>query len=113
MPSQLLTCSWRSPSGAGGGDLAEAQDVDAVRHGDHAADVVVDEEDAHALGSKEADPVEDLLDDLRRKPDRGLVDQAELRAHEPGLGELDHLLLTAREVAGLVAQLRPDRREAG
>ena len=54
--------------------------------------------------------LEQLLDDHRRQPERQLVDHQQLRAGDEGLAEREHLLLAARQVAGLlVPPLAQDR----
>src|SRR5712691_4758948 len=73
----LVEVAFERLGAAFGGDLAEAEHVDVARQFHHAPHVVVDEQDRHALGREEVDPLVDLLGDLRGKPDPRLVDQAE------------------------------------
>src|SRR5262249_50660234 len=92
-------------------DLAEAEHVDIARHFYNAPHVMVDEQDRHVLPREEVDPLIDLLGDFRRKPDAGLVDQAEPRPHQVSFREPQHLLLAAGEIAGLAVALVPERGE--
>ena len=82
-------------SGARGRDLAQTQHVDVARHVHDTPHVVIDQEDRHVLGGKQVDPLIHLFGDFRREPDARLIDQAESRPHQIGLGELEHLLLSA------------------
>jgi hypothetical protein len=70
---------------------------------------VIDQQDRHSLLGEEFDPLLDLCGDLRREADARLVDQAQPRAHQVGLGEFEHFLLAAGKVAGLVFQLELER----
>src|SRR5215208_4240933 len=66
-----------------GGDLAEAEHVDVVRHPHHPTHIVIDEQDRRAALGEELDPLVNILGDLRREPDRRFVDQAEARPPDP------------------------------
>ena len=82
-------------------DFAEAEYINIVSHFHDPANVVVNEQDGHTLGSEQFDPPVHLLGDFRRQPNAWLVDQAQSRSLEIRLSELHHLLLTARQVASL------------
>src|ERR1700688_4072020 len=96
-----------------GGDLAEAEHVDVARQFHHTPDIVVDQQDRHALRREQIDPLVDLLGDFWRKPDARLVDQAQPRPHQIGFRKLQHLLLAAREVPGLGVALVLQGRKFG
>ena len=62
--------------------------------------VLFGEQEGHAFACvKVADDLENLLDDLRRQPHRGFVEQHHLRLRHQGAAERAHLLLAARGVA--------------
>jgi hypothetical protein len=95
----LLQITLERLARAFGRDLAETHDVNIAGHLHHAPDIVIDEQDRHALGGEESDPSIHLLRHLEREPDPGLVDQPEAQPHQIRFGELDHFLLAAGQVA--------------
>ena len=75
-------------------------------------DVLLGEQKRHALLLVEpVDDLENLLDDLRRQPHRGLVEQDHFRARHQGAADRAHLLLAARCVAGERTAPLADARE--
>src|SRR6266853_1636446 len=110
-PDLLVQVAFEVLAPSLGGDLAQAQHVDVLGHLHHFSNVVVHQHDGHALGGEQVDPAIHLGGDLGREADARLVEKAQPRARHVGLGELDHLLLAAGEIARLGAQLLPDRRE--
>ena len=63
--------------------------------------VLLDHEHRHPSVAEIAQEGEDLPDEDRGQPHRGLVDEEEARLEEHGAADLEHLLLAAAEVAGL------------
>ena len=63
--------------------------------------VLLDHEHRHPPVAEVAQEGEDLPDEDRGQPDRGLVDEEEPRLEQHGAADLEHLLLAAAEVAGL------------
>src|SRR2546421_2225553 len=110
-PDLLVQVAFEVLAPSLGGDFAQAQHVDVLGHLHYAAHVVVHEQYGHALRGEQIDPVIHLGGDPGREADARLVDEAQPRAQNVGLGELDHFLLTSGEIARLGAQLLPDRRE--
>ena len=100
-------------AGARGGDAAEAHDVDDVAQFDDLADVVVHQQDACPLVPQAFDPAIDLDGQPGGQANRRLVDQAKARADDQRLGELQHLLLAAGEIARRRAEARLQQRELG
>ena len=74
--------------------------------------VLLDEEHGQALARVElGDDLEDLLDDERREPERGLVEQQQLRPAHQRARDGEHLLLAARQRAAALVQALLEARE--
>src|SRR5436190_7619698 len=95
----------------------DASDLEHVRtsgRGEREVRVLLDDEDRGALVAVElGEDVEDLLDDQRCEPERGLVEQEESRASHQRAPECEHLLLAAGERAGLLVAPPVEHREQG
>ena len=75
--------------------------------------VLLDQQDRRPLGAQAREQLEDLIDDDRREPERGLVEQEQRRPRHERPADREHLLLAARERAAVLAQpLAQDREEA-
>ena len=85
---------------------AAVGDLERHRH------VLLDQQDGEAFLAQRGDQVEDLLHHLGRKPERGLVEQQELGPRHQGAGDGEHLLLAARQEAGLLARALAQDRKA-
>ena len=103
---------------AGGDDLSEVEDDDAIAHRHDQVHVVLDEEHGHALGQA-ADPRAQRVHLALGQPAGGLVEQEELRLGHEGAGQRGALLYRVgqggREPAGVVgrAELVEDLQGAG
>ena len=62
---------------------------------------LLDEDHRRAAGRDGLDDLQQLLDDRGRQTERQLVDHQQSRLHQQRLAQRHHLLLPAREVAGL------------
>src|SRR5215212_3931554 len=98
--------------------IAGKQLLAGTRHGDTAVDhhiaavgklqrvecILLDKEYRDALGAVEfTDGGENLLDDQRRKPERGLIEQQQAGARHQCARDREHLLLAAGERAAALA----------
>src|SRR5262249_47749178 len=81
-------------------DGATADDVGAVRDGEGALGVLLDEEDGDPALADVAEKSVDLVDDRRRQAKRGLVEHDKSRARQQRAGDGELLLLAARKLAG-------------
>ena len=88
-------------------------DVGAVRDGECEVDVLLDQEDGHALAPDLGDGLEDLAGDQRGEAERRLVQQEKPRAGHERAADGEHLLLAARERAGGLTAPLPEDREEG
>ena len=93
--------------------LAHLEHVEIVGDLHGLGDVLVDQEDRHALSAGLEQLGVDLLGDLRRQPRRWLVDQEQGRVGHQLLGDREHLRFAARQgrraQAALLAQARESR----
>ena len=80
---------------------------DAERH----RGILLDDEDRRALLVDRADDVEHLVDEHRRQAHRRLVHQQQLRPRHQRAADRDHLLLAARQRAGILVEPLLDARE--
>src|SRR5206468_8296177 len=96
-----------------GHDPPLLEDVGAGRDGEGLRDVLLDQQDRDALGVDPGDDLEDLVDDLRRQAERGLVEQQEARHRHQRPPDRDHLLLAARERAGELSPALAQDGESG
>ena len=80
---------------------------DAERH----RGILLDDENRRALLVDRADDVEHLVDEDRRKAHRRLVHQQQLRPRHQRASDRDHLLLAARQRAGVLVEPLLDARE--
>src|SRR2546427_562622 len=85
-------------------DVAALEDIAARSQGERGLRVLLDEQDADALGRELAERAEDFHGDERREAERRLVEQQEARAHHQGAADDQHLLLAPGERAGDLAQ---------
>src|SRR5438128_920681 len=84
--------------------LADLEHVGALRRVERDAGVLLDDEHGKAVAVVElADDPEDLAHDQGREPQRGLVEHQQSRTRHERPRERKHLLLTARERAGILA----------
>src|SRR5215813_2199788 len=85
--------------GAGGmDDLATAQDVGAIRHGEGEREVLLHEEDGQPLALELADHPPHLAHEERSQSFRGLVEEEQVRVAHEGTPDGQHLLLAARQL---------------
>src|SRR5919206_4074629 len=90
-------------------DRADAHEVRAVADAKGLVDVLLDEQDRHALLLAEPDDqVEDEPDELRREAERRLVEEEEPRGGHERPRDRELLLLAAREGGGRQAQPLPE-----
>src|SRR5262249_32830673 len=89
--------------GALGHDPSLLEDVRAGGDGEGLDDVLLDQQHRDALCVDRGHDLEELVDDLRRQTERGLVEEQEPRHRHQRAPDRDHLLLTARERAGELA----------
>src|SRR3990172_8221660 len=95
------------------GDPAAApHDVGAVGDLDRARGVLLDEEHRHAFLAELLENLEHLVDDQRRQPERGLVEEEELRPGEQRPGDCELLLLAAGELRARPVEEAPQHGEA-
>src|SRR5262249_20641548 len=98
--------------GAGGvDDLAAAQDVGAVGHGESEGEVLLHEAEALPLALDPPDPPPPVAHEERGQPLRGLVEEEEVGIAHEGAPDGQHLLLAARELVGAVASALAQPRE--
>ena len=74
--------------------------------------VLLDEKDGRAVLVELADDPEDVLHDEGGESEGRLVHQEELGPGHEGAGDGEHLLLTAREGAGVLGRAFPEHRKA-
>src|SRR5262245_6743759 len=88
------------------------EDVAAIAQLEGLHDPLLDQQDRQpALAPDAVDRLEDLLDDARPQPLRGLVEQEQIGpGHQPA-AQRQHLLLAARQRAGELAVALPEDRE--
>src|SRR5262249_32739898 len=86
-----------------GDDPSLLEDVRAGGDGEGLDDVLLDQEHRDALCVDCGHDLEDLVDDLRRQAERGLVEEQEPRRRHQRAPDGDDLLLTAGERAGELA----------
>src|SRR3989441_3766414 len=85
-------------------DAAGLEEVGMVRQVERRRHVLLDEQDADALLAVDrTDDAEDLADDERREPERGLVQEQEPRPQHERTRDGEHLLLAAGEAPGDLA----------
>src|SRR5215510_14078388 len=90
--------------GAGGmDDLAAAQDMGAIRHGEGEREVLLHEEDGEPLALELADHPPHLAHEERGQPFRGLVQEEQVGVAHESPPDGQHLLLAPRELVGPVA----------
>ena len=98
------------------GDGAVLDDIGARRDLERLHDVLLDQQDRHALAVELADQREHLLDQQRRQAQRGLVEDQQARLGHHAAPDRQHLLLAARQRAGrlrhALAQPREGREDA-
>src|SRR5215470_789535 len=98
--------------GAGGvDDLAAAQDVGAIGHGESEGEVLLHEEDGQSLALELADHPPHLAHEEGSQPLRGLVEEEEVGIAHERAPDGQHLLLAARELVGAVASALAQPRE--
>ena len=81
-------------------DAARAHHRAAVGVPQRQPRVLLHQQDGHALRAQRVERREDLGDDQRREPERGLVEQQQLRLGHERPGDGQHLLLAAAERLG-------------
>src|SRR5215469_14666181 len=91
----------RGPGGVD--DLAAAQDVGAVGHGESEGEVLLHDEDGQSLALELADYPPHLAHEERSQPLRGLVEEEEVGIAHEGAPDGQHLLLAARELVRAIA----------
>ncbi len=79
------------------GHAPALEHVAAVGDGEAQLGVLVDEQERASRVAQDGQLVEDLLDELRGEPERGLVEQQDARARHETAGEREHLLLASGE----------------
>src|SRR5918911_688625 len=93
-------------------DPADPHQVGAVGDAKRLVDVLLDEQDRHALlVAQPDDQVEDEPDELRREAERRLVEEQQPRPGHERPRDRELLLLAARERGGRQAQPLAERRE--
>src|ERR1700736_6249143 len=101
--ADVAVCEELAP-GAGERDLAGLQDIAAMGEPQGVMRVLLDQEHRYLLLLVDlADHLEDLLDDERRQPQRGLVEQQQARPAHQRAADRQHLLLAPRERAAALA----------
>src|SRR5215472_10983945 len=84
-------------------DLATAQDVGAVGHGESEGEVLLHEEDGQSLALELADHPPHVAHEKGGQPLRGLVEEEEVGIAHERAPDGQHLLLAARELVRAVA----------
>src|SRR5262249_5315560 len=90
-------------TGAAGDDRSRLQHVTAARSLKRIACVLLDQEDTRAGSIDRLDRAENVLDDHRREPERGLVETDEVWFCHDRAPKGEHLLLAPRQGAGVLA----------
>src|SRR6059036_2279077 len=91
--------------------LSQLQHVGVIRDLQGLGRVLLDHEDRLPQPSEALDDAEDLLEDERGQTERWLVEQDQPRLEEKRSRHLEHLLLTAGEVAGPLPARLAQRRK--
>ena len=92
-------------------DGAGVHHIGAVRGGQRDMHRLLDHQHGDAALAQFGDDLIDLAHDQRRQAERRLVEQQQLRRRHQGAGDRQHLLLAARELAGLLAEALLQDRE--
>src|SRR5574341_2413662 len=93
-------------------DATILEHVPPVRHAERVHDVLLHEQDRHAVRVDPPDRLEDLVDHDGRQPERGLVQHEERREGHEAAADGQHLLLAPGERArALLGALAEDRKE--
>ncbi len=93
-------------------DPAGAEDVRSVRERDGSQAVLLDEQDGDPFAPDLVDRLEDAVDQLRREPERRLVEQEQARTCDQRTRDRELLLLPAREDVRRRAERAPQHRES-
>src|SRR6516164_10856342 len=100
-------------AGAAGDDGTGLQHIAAARCLERVACVLLHQQHARARGVDGANGAKDFLDQQRRQAERGFVEAEELGFAHHAAGERQHLLLAARERAGMLRRALGEPRKPG
>src|SRR5438477_12895304 len=87
-------------------DLPARHHQNAVGDLQRLVDVLLDEQDRHALVGGRADRAQQAIDDHRRETERELVDEEYAAAARETTSQREHLLLATREEADAAFEMR-------
>src|SRR3989442_11833331 len=95
-------------------DAARLEEVGVIGEVERRRDVLLDEQDAHALLAVDgAHDAEDLASDERREAERGLVEEEQARPQHERAPDREHLLLAPGEAPGGLTPSPPPHRKIG